>query len=42
MRRLWMSAVLIASAIPFPDIGPEVFSISVGGVDFALRWYALA
>jgi phosphatidylglycerol:prolipoprotein diacylglycerol transferase len=29
-------------AIPFPDIGPEVFSISVGGFDFALRWYALA
>jgi phosphatidylglycerol:prolipoprotein diacylglycerol transferase len=29
-------------AIPFPDIGPEVFSISVGGLDFALRWYALA
>jgi phosphatidylglycerol:prolipoprotein diacylglycerol transferase len=29
-------------AIPFPDIGPEVFSISVGGMTFALRWYALA
>lgn len=29
-------------AIPFPDIGPEVFSISIGSFDFALRWYALA
>jgi phosphatidylglycerol:prolipoprotein diacylglycerol transferase len=29
-------------AIPFPDVGPEVFSISLGGFDFALRWYALA
>jgi phosphatidylglycerol---prolipoprotein diacylglyceryl transferase len=29
-------------AIPFPDIGPEVFSISLFGTDFALRWYALA
>ena len=29
-------------ALPFPDIGPEVFSISLGGMEFALRWYALA
>jgi phosphatidylglycerol---prolipoprotein diacylglyceryl transferase len=29
-------------ALAFPNIGPEVFSISVGGMDFALRWYALA
>ena len=29
-------------AIPFPDIGPEVFSIEIGGFTFALRWYALA
>lgn len=26
----------------FPDIGPEVFSITVFGFGFALRWYALA
>jgi phosphatidylglycerol---prolipoprotein diacylglyceryl transferase len=32
----------MAFAIPFPDIGPEVFSISIGGMTFALRWYALA
>ena len=28
--------------IPFPDISPEVFSVSLGGFEFALRWYALA
>lgn len=28
--------------IPFPDISPEIFSISVFGMTFALRWYALA
>lgn len=28
--------------IPFPDISPEIFSISLFGFDFALRWYALA
>ncbi|WP_415919694.1 prolipoprotein diacylglyceryl transferase [Tateyamaria sp. SN6-1] len=28
--------------IPFPDISPEIFSISLFGMDFALRWYALA
>jgi phosphatidylglycerol:prolipoprotein diacylglycerol transferase len=28
--------------IPFPDIAPEIFTISVFGLDLALRWYALA
>ncbi len=28
--------------IPFPDISPEIFSIGIGGMTFALRWYALA
>ncbi|MGZ2256804.1 prolipoprotein diacylglyceryl transferase [Roseobacter sp. A03A-229] len=28
--------------LPFPDISPEIFSISIFGVEFALRWYALA
>ncbi|MGO4908563.1 prolipoprotein diacylglyceryl transferase [Pseudorhodobacter sp. W20_MBD10_FR17] len=28
--------------IPFPNISPELFSISFGGLTFALRWYALA
>lgn len=29
-------------AIPFPDISPDIFSVSLGGVTLALRWYALA
>ncbi|MDN5787613.1 prolipoprotein diacylglyceryl transferase [Pseudorhodobacter sp.] len=28
--------------IPFPNISPEIFSLSFGGMTFALRWYALA
>lgn len=28
--------------IAFPNISPELFSISLGGMTFALRWYALA
>ncbi len=30
------------AALPFPPISPEIFSISVFGFEFALRWYALA
>lgn len=29
-------------AIPFPPLSPEIFSIEIGGVELALRWYALA
>jgi len=29
-------------AIPFPDLSPELFSISIGTFTLALRWYALA
>ena len=32
----------MTALIPFPDIAPEIFSISVFGFDLALRWYALA
>ncbi|WP_299738178.1 prolipoprotein diacylglyceryl transferase [uncultured Roseobacter sp.] len=28
--------------LPFPDISPEIFSISIFGFELALRWYALA
>lgn len=28
--------------IPFPDISPEIFSIQIGGLTLALRWYAMA
>jgi phosphatidylglycerol---prolipoprotein diacylglyceryl transferase len=30
------------AALRFPDISPELFSISLFGMEFALRWYALA
>jgi phosphatidylglycerol:prolipoprotein diacylglycerol transferase len=28
--------------IPFPNISPEIFSVTAFGMEFALRWYALA
>jgi len=30
------------AALPFPDISPEIFTISLGSFTFALRWYAMA
>jgi len=30
------------SYIPFPNLSPEIFAIELGGMTFALRWYALA
>lgn len=30
------------SYIPFPNVSPEIFSVDIGPVTFALRWYALA
>ncbi|NIZ08532.1 prolipoprotein diacylglyceryl transferase [Pseudooceanicola sp. HF7] len=30
------------AVIPFPDIAPEIFSVNIFGLTFALRWYALA
>ena len=32
----------MTGALPFPHISPEIFSISLGNFEFALRWYALA
>lgn len=29
------------TGIPFPDIAPEIFSVTVFGFTFALRWYAM-
>lgn len=29
-------------AIPFPDLSPTLFAISIGNFELALRWYALA
>ena len=33
---------MINRALSFPNISPEIFSISIFGAEFALRWYALA
>ncbi|WP_200809578.1 prolipoprotein diacylglyceryl transferase [Aquimixticola soesokkakensis] len=30
------------AVLQFPDLSPEIFSITLGGFSFALRWYALA
>ncbi|MCH8953038.1 MAG: prolipoprotein diacylglyceryl transferase, partial [Proteobacteria bacterium] len=29
-------------AIPYPEIDPALFTLALGGYEFALRWYALA
>lgn len=33
---------MMLAALPFPEIGPDLFSIEIGSFTFALRWYALA
>ena len=33
---------MLPAGLPFPDIGTDLFSFDIGGVTFALRWYALA
>lgn len=30
------------AALPFPQIDPEIFTIALWGMEFSLRWYALA
>lgn len=32
----------ILAAIPFPEIDPALFTLEILGMEFALRWYALA
>ena len=32
----------MAGYIPFPDVSPEIVSVTLFGVTLALRWYALA
>jgi len=32
----------MSTGLPFPNVSPEIFSISLFGMEFALRWYALA
>ena len=33
---------MLPALLPFPDIDPALFTIELGGFQFALRWYALA
>lgn len=40
--RLIIAAAMFAAALPFPDIGPELFRLELGGFTLAIRWYALA
>src|SRR6056297_2565767 len=30
------------AALPFPEISPEIVSVTIFGIELALRWYALA
>jgi phosphatidylglycerol---prolipoprotein diacylglyceryl transferase len=32
----------MSGPLPFPDLSPDLFSVTIGGVTLALRWYALA
>lgn len=32
----------MVALLPFPDISPEIFTLTLFGMTFALRWYALA
>lgn len=34
--------IVTPALIPFPDISPEIFTLPLFGMDFSLRWYALA
>ena len=33
---------MFAAALPFPDIGPDLIRLELGGFTLAIRWYALA
>jgi phosphatidylglycerol:prolipoprotein diacylglycerol transferase len=33
---------MLAEMIQFPNLSPEIFSVTLFGTEFALRWYALA
>ena len=33
---------MVTSAIKFPDISPDFFSISLGVFDLSLKWYSLS
>ncbi len=33
---------MLSALIPFPNIGPDIFSVEIAGFTLALRWYAVA
>ncbi len=33
---------MLSAVIPFPNIGPDIFSVDIAGFTLALRWYAVA
>ncbi|WP_298356067.1 prolipoprotein diacylglyceryl transferase [uncultured Litoreibacter sp.] len=33
---------MLAALLPFPDIGPDIFTLELFGREFSLRWYAMA
>lgn len=37
-----LGRLMILSAIPFPEIAPEIFSVTLFDFELALRWYAMA
>jgi phosphatidylglycerol---prolipoprotein diacylglyceryl transferase len=42
IRPIKPAAMIALSALAFPNVSPEIFTISLFGMEFALRWYALA
>ncbi len=34
--------MMMTALMKYPDLSPDIFSISLFGIEFALRWYALA
>jgi phosphatidylglycerol:prolipoprotein diacylglycerol transferase len=42
LHKLKAQTAVMNIGIPFPDLSPNLFSLSVGGIELALRWYALA
>ncbi|MEM9763366.1 MAG: prolipoprotein diacylglyceryl transferase, partial [Pseudomonadota bacterium] len=41
-RRPSPPEVAVMLALPFPQIDPALFTLEVAGMEFSLRWYALA
>ena len=42
LKKLGYTTQMIQTMLTFPAIDPEIFSVSLLGIELALRWYALA